>query len=112
MECPKCRGLMELDRFSDFFLAFFAWKCLSCGVKTVSHRNSPFADGTRRAVSLSGLSDRLRWRICRWELFAICVRDECAYRDVCRTRLRTVVELLIVGAKAVDDDRLDPERAT
>ena len=31
MECPKCKGLMELDRFSDFFLVFYAWKCLNCG---------------------------------------------------------------------------------
>jgi hypothetical protein len=30
MECPKCRGLMALDRFSDFFLVFYAWKCLNC----------------------------------------------------------------------------------
>jgi hypothetical protein len=31
MECPKCKGLMELDRFSDFFLVFYAWKCFNCG---------------------------------------------------------------------------------
>ena len=31
MDCPKCKGLMELDRFSDFFLVFYAWKCLNCG---------------------------------------------------------------------------------
>jgi len=31
MECPKCRGLMKLDGFSDFFLVFYAWKCLNCG---------------------------------------------------------------------------------
>ena len=31
MECPKCKGLMMLERFSDFFLAFYAWKCINCG---------------------------------------------------------------------------------
>ena len=31
MDCPKCNGLMMLERFSDFFLVFYAWKCLNCG---------------------------------------------------------------------------------
>ena len=31
MDCPKCRGLMQLERFSDFFLVFYAWKCINCG---------------------------------------------------------------------------------
>ena len=31
MECPKCKGMMMLERFSDFFLVFYAWKCLNCG---------------------------------------------------------------------------------
>lgn len=31
MDCPKCQGLMQLERFSDFFLVFYAWKCLNCG---------------------------------------------------------------------------------
>lgn len=31
MECPKCKGLMMLERFSDFFLVFYAWKCINCG---------------------------------------------------------------------------------
>ncbi len=31
MECPKCKGLMMLERFSDFFLIFYAWKCVNCG---------------------------------------------------------------------------------
>ena len=30
MQCPKCQGLMMLERFSDFFLVFYAWKCLNC----------------------------------------------------------------------------------
>ena len=31
MECLKCKGMMMLERFSDFFFAFYAWKCLNCG---------------------------------------------------------------------------------
>ena len=31
MDCPKCKGFMELARFSDVFLVFYAWKCLNCG---------------------------------------------------------------------------------
>ncbi|MBI3603020.1 MAG: hypothetical protein HY205_01025 [Nitrospirae bacterium] len=31
MECPKCNGLMMLERFSDFFIIFHAWKCINCG---------------------------------------------------------------------------------
>ena len=31
MGCPKCKGLMMLERFSDFFLIFYAWKCINCG---------------------------------------------------------------------------------
>ena len=40
MECPKCKGLMGLERFSDFFLVFYAWKCLNCGAvidKTIAN---------------------------------------------------------------------------
>ena len=40
MDCPKCQGLMMLERFSDFFLAFYAWKCINCGAiidKTICH---------------------------------------------------------------------------
>lgn len=32
MECPKCKGTMMLDRFSDFFVVFYAWKCINCGL--------------------------------------------------------------------------------
>jgi PHP family Zn ribbon phosphoesterase len=31
MKCPKCTGIMMLERFSDFFLVFYAWKCINCG---------------------------------------------------------------------------------
>ena len=45
MDCPKCKGLMMLERFSDFFLVFYAWKCINCGAvidRTISNnrRNS------------------------------------------------------------------------
>jgi hypothetical protein len=31
MKCRRCKGLMTLERFSDFFLIFYAWKCINCG---------------------------------------------------------------------------------
>ena len=31
MKCLRCKGLMTLERFSDFFLVFHAWKCINCG---------------------------------------------------------------------------------
>jgi len=40
MDCPKCRGLMQLERMSDFFLVFYAWKCINCGAlidKTIAN---------------------------------------------------------------------------
>ena len=40
MGCPKCQGLMMLERFSDFFLVFYAWKCVNCGAiidRTISN---------------------------------------------------------------------------
>ena len=40
MGCPKCKGLMILERFSDFFLVFYAWKCVNCGAiidRTISN---------------------------------------------------------------------------
>lgn len=40
MECPKCKGFMMLERFSDFFLIFYAWKCINCGAlidRTISN---------------------------------------------------------------------------
>lgn len=29
--CPKCHGYMYSERFADFALTFFAWKCINCG---------------------------------------------------------------------------------
>ncbi|MDH4078429.1 MAG: hypothetical protein OEU68_01285 [Nitrospira sp.] len=43
MDCPKCRGMMLLERFSDFFLVFYAWKCINCGAiidRTISNNRS------------------------------------------------------------------------
>lgn len=31
MRCPKCEGLMFVERFFDYFLTFHAWKCINCG---------------------------------------------------------------------------------
>ena len=40
MKCPKCTGMMMLERFSAFFLVFYAWKCINCGAmidRTISN---------------------------------------------------------------------------
>lgn len=50
MTCPRCKGLMMLQCFSDFFHIFHAWKCINCGAildRTIT--------GNRRK-SLGGLS--------------------------------------------------------
>jgi transcription elongation factor Elf1 len=31
MNCPRCNGMMFSERLSDFFLTFYAWKCVNCG---------------------------------------------------------------------------------
>jgi ribosomal protein L37AE/L43A len=31
MKCPKCTGLMFVERFADYYLTFHAWKCINCG---------------------------------------------------------------------------------
>ena len=56
MECPKCKGLMMLERFSDFFLIFYAWKCINCGAiidRTISNnrRKSLAARDTQPVTS-------------------------------------------------------------
>jgi hypothetical protein len=43
---------MMLERFSDFFLVFYAWKCVNCGAvidRTIAHnrRNSLAAKATK-----------------------------------------------------------------
>ncbi len=54
MDCPKCQGLMLLERFSDFFLVFYAWKCLNCGAiidRTISNnRKNSLAANTAKEV--------------------------------------------------------------
>ena len=52
MDCQKCKGLMMLGRFSDFFLVFYAWKCINCGAiidRTIfnNRRNSLTAKTTK-----------------------------------------------------------------
>ena len=31
MNCPKCKGLMYVERMNDYFMTFYAWKCVNCG---------------------------------------------------------------------------------
>lgn len=31
MKCPKCGGLMVSQRFADYFITFYGFKCLNCG---------------------------------------------------------------------------------
>lgn len=31
MRCEKCKGLMVRERFADYFLVVYAWKCINCG---------------------------------------------------------------------------------
>jgi hypothetical protein len=47
MDCPKCKGLMMLERFADFFLVFYAWKCINCG----SVMDETISMNQRRTVS-------------------------------------------------------------
>jgi hypothetical protein len=36
MNCPRCKGVMSLERFCDLYdetgeLCFMGWRCISCG---------------------------------------------------------------------------------
>ena len=31
MKCPKCDGFMYIERFLDYALVFYGWKCANCG---------------------------------------------------------------------------------
>lgn len=49
MKCPRCKGLMMFERFSDFFLIFYAWKCINCGSiidRTISHNRRSSLSGS------------------------------------------------------------------
>jgi len=54
MDCQKCKGLMMLGRFSDFFLVFYAWKCINCGAiidwKIFYNRRNSLAAKTTKEV--------------------------------------------------------------
>ncbi|HLG21919.1 MAG TPA: hypothetical protein VI382_03830 [Candidatus Manganitrophaceae bacterium] len=56
MKCPKCEGLMYLERLSDFFIIFHAWKCINCGAlmdKTIldnQKKSSPLLEPVGSAV--------------------------------------------------------------
>ncbi len=57
MKCPKCEGLMYLERLSDFFIIFHAWKCINCGAlmdKTIldnQKKSLPFLEPVGTAQS-------------------------------------------------------------
>ena len=51
MDCPKCKGLMMLERFSDFFLIFYAWKCVNCGAIV----DKPIANNRRKSLEAARL---------------------------------------------------------
>jgi hypothetical protein len=51
-------GLPEVQRIDDFFLAFYAWKCVNCGAvidRTIAknRRNSLAAKATKEAETAS-----------------------------------------------------------
>ena len=53
MDCPKCKGFMELERFSDFFLVFYAWKCFNCGAiidRTIAENRRKSLEGKLEKV--------------------------------------------------------------
>ena len=63
MECPKCKGFMELERFSDFFLAFYAWKCFNCGAiidRTIAENRRKSLDAKPVATEASPVSETER----------------------------------------------------
>jgi hypothetical protein len=31
MKCPKCEGYMCVERFSDYYVTFYASRCVNCG---------------------------------------------------------------------------------
>ena len=55
MQCEKCKGLMVRERFSDYFLIVYAWKCINCGAivdSTITH-NQKKHPAVNSAKSLS-----------------------------------------------------------
>jgi len=52
MNCPRCKGMMALERFCDLYdetgqLCFMGWRCITCGevidpviVRNRQHRRS------------------------------------------------------------------------
>ena len=59
MECMKCKGTMRLERFSDFFVVFYAWKCFNCGAmidRTIRQQPPNEFGGTRGSDRCSRLN--------------------------------------------------------
>jgi hypothetical protein len=50
MDCPECKGMTMLERFSDFFLVFYAWKCINCGERSAGTCAAP---GSRKSLTNS-----------------------------------------------------------
>ncbi len=57
MECPKCSGLMYMERLTDFFVIFNVWKCINCGAlmdKTIIENHQKSLDALEAVGSASG----------------------------------------------------------
>lgn len=57
MKCPKCEGLMYLERLSDFFIVFHAWKCINCGAlmdRTILNNQKKSALFVLETVAVAG----------------------------------------------------------
>ena len=64
MECPKCKGMMMLERFSDFFLVFYAWKCINCGA-IIDRTDFQQSQKESRSSRISHSHDSLDCALCR-----------------------------------------------
>ena len=81
MECPKCKGLMMLERFSDFFLIFYAWKCINCGAiidRTISNnRQKSLAARKSQAVVTPRTIARNHHHTSYWPTLSITTDGRC-----------------------------------
>ena len=74
MDCPKCKGMMMLERFSNFFVVFYAWKCINCGAHHRPHyfQQSPKKSGCPRGPGRCGALRSLSKRVGSLLLFSDC----------------------------------------
>lgn len=57
MECPKCSGLMYMERLTDFFVIFNVWKCINCGAlmdKTIIENHEKSLESLETVGTASG----------------------------------------------------------